>query len=516
MSHRESEDENKSNATWFAEHIGVSRATLYNVYNTFKEHFQNEPPGRKPTPQEKVVEHLQEELRKKEEEFEILEQLIEEQTQQVEEEKKRRVVATLLQAAVSPMSTRGTRDLLETAFGVRLSKRKIKNLIAEYSNKAREILEKMDLEKYVEILAIDEVFAGPRPILTGVDVKSFAVLICKKETSRTHIQWCKVLGPFPHLKLVVSDKATGIIKAVRLRCEEMSQLRHQFDLFHFKRDVGRRIRQLEAWAYRKIEIEYKSERQLGKAKTEEQRRERRNQYQKHKEEAAAAIEIYDGTEQALIKIFKSMEIFDESGNFNDLSKNLKHIEKENAKLMEIAGTLPEKSTYRKKIDNISKQLQDPRLLLYLSLLEINLLDIMFRWKAQGISRKDAVKILCEHWYWKTRGHKKMGIHSYRKRLVVLLQMRQLQMALANFDEVYSQVSNALYAACRASSLVESFNSQVRVFQQVKKGLHKNFLYLVALKWNMTPFEEGKRKGKSPCELLGVPLSSNWIDLLLST
>jgi hypothetical protein len=53
-----------------------------------------------------------------------------------------------------------------------------------------------------------------------------------------------------------------------------------------------------------------------------------------------------------------------------------------------------------------------------------------------------------------------------------------------------------------------------VCQQVKKELHKDFLSLLAMKWNMTQFEEGKRKGKSPFQILGLQAdSANWLDLL---
>jgi hypothetical protein len=52
---------------------------------------------------------------------------------------------------------------------------------------------------------------------------------------------------------------------------------------------------------------------------------------------------------------------------------------------------------------------------------------------------------------------------------------------------------------------------------VKKGVTKEYLWLSALKWNVTPFEGGKRKGKSPVELLGVKTeSSDWLDLLMKT
>jgi hypothetical protein len=514
MNYRESEEQ-KSNLSWYAEDHGVSRATMYNIYNDFKEKFQNDPPGPKTT-DEKVVENLREELRAKQEEIDVLEQLLEEQGMEAEQEKKRRVVAALLQAAVSPMSMRDIRDLLATAFDVHLSKRKIKKLIAEYSNRARRILAEMDLGEHAEMLAVDEVFAGGSPILTGVEMNSFAVLICERETSRTHQEWYRVLGPFPHLKLVISDKAKGIVKAVRLRAEDLRHpLLHQFDVFHFKRDMGRTVRHLEASAYREIESEYKAEASLEKAKTQEERSGMIEKHRKNKERAQEACEIYDSAADAMTAACQSLEIFDEEGTLNDPGANLRRIEKETGNLQKTASRMPKKSKNHNDMMSVIRQLQDPGLTLYLVQLETRLLDIMCLWNERTTTRREAIKVLCESWYWEKRG----DVREYEacaKRLAVMLQVRRLQMELANFGEVRREVCDALNAACRASSLVESFNSRIRIYQQVKKGLHKNFLYLVALKWNLTPFDGGRRKGKSPCQMMGVTLkSNNWLELLLA-
>ena len=90
------------------------------------------------------------------------------------------------------------------------------------------------------------------------------------------------------------------------------------------------------------------------------------------------------------------------------------------------------------------------------------------------------------------------------------------MSLANFDEVFQQVTTALNNVFRSSSMVEAINSHLRLYQQVKKNLSKNFLSLIALYWNMNPFSDGKRKNKSPFQILGIQgTNDNWLDFLLS-
>jgi hypothetical protein len=83
-----------------------------------------------------------------------------------------------------------------------------------------------------------------------------------------------------------------------------------------------------------------------------------------------------------------------------------------------------------------------------------------------------------------------------------------------FLKIVSEVKKLLYRPKRASSLVECFNSILRPIQQVKKQATQEFLWLKALHHNMKTFKQGKRKGKSPFQLLGVDFGNrDWIRLL---
>ena len=72
-------------------------------------------------------------------------------------------------------------------------------------------------------------------------------------------------------------------------------------------------------------------------------------------------------------------------------------------------------------------------------------------------------------------------------------------------------------APNASSGVESLNSQYRVLQMVHRHVGDELLSLKSFAMNMTPREDGTRKGRTPYELLGVDLStqdSHWAALLI--
>ena len=82
-------------------------------------------------------------------------------------------------------------------------------------------------------------------------------------------------------------------------------------------------------------------------------------------------------------------------------------------------------------------------------------------------------------------------------------------------ELQQRVLECVDQAVRASSSVECVNGRIRVAQVVKKHFGEDFVYLLAMHHNMTPFGRGSvRAGKSPAELMGLDLPTNdWIELL---
>lgn len=58
--------------------------------------------------------------------------------------------------------------------------------------------------------------------------------------------WQTVLKQYPNLEFVVSDQASGLRKGVNDCGREVA---HQYDVFHFKREIGRWLRGQEARCY---------------------------------------------------------------------------------------------------------------------------------------------------------------------------------------------------------------------------------------------------------------------------
>jgi hypothetical protein len=78
----------------------------------------------------------------------------------------------------------------------------------------------------------------------------------------------------------------------------------------------------------------------------------------------------------------------------------------------------------------------------------------------------------------------------------------------------SQVRQILRTACRASSLVECLNSVARMQQSRHRRMTQGLLDLKRLYWNLRPFRTGRRRGRTPYELLGLKLPAlSWWELL---
>jgi hypothetical protein len=287
------------------------------------------------------------------------------------------------------------------------------------------------------------------------------------------------------------------------------------------------MRSLESQAYKKIELEYEAHENLIKNQDDAKHLNLLKTYNDNCEKSYKSIVVYDMCQKGIDIIFESLEIFDSNGKLFNPEKNLKKLEK--------GADLLIKASSNKTIINLAMRAKSGNLTLFLTQLHEKLLNICFRWNHLSIfSRKKVIEILAKHWFlahqskkkfsykqdetyaqWKARKEKSLK-KSENKHLSVLFELRQSQIAVKNFDEVKAKVFKALNEVFRASSLVESYNSQVRICQQVKKGIHHNFLYLSALKWNCSPFQSGKRKGKSPFQILGIHSEHiNWLDIILA-
>ena len=76
------------------------------------------------------------------------------------------------------------------------------------------------------------------------------------------------------------------------------------------------------------------------------------------------------------------------------------------------------------------------------------------------------------------------------------------------------MATVLRQTVRASSAVECMNSVLRMHQGRHRTVTQPMLDLKRLYWNCRPFRSGKRRARSPYELLGLILpTTDWWQLL---
>ena len=98
--------------------------------------------------------------------------------------------------------------------------------------------------------------------------------------------------------------------------------------------------------------------------------------------------------------------------------------------------------------------------------------------------------------------------------LALVRMVQLSKLDQNWRESVTRVRQVLRNAWRASSLVECLNSVARMQQARHRKMTPGLLDLKRLYWNLRRFRTGRRKGKTPYDLLGLSLPAlSWWELL---
>ena len=109
------------------------------------------------------------------------------------------------------------------------------------------------------------------------------------------------------------------------------------------------------------------------------------------------------------------------------------------------------------------------------------------------------------WYLSRLMRQTEGEDHVRLQEVVVLEQVFCGRLCPDWREGYMKVDELLRQAVRASSAVEGVNSVVRMHQGRHRQVSQEMLDLKRLYWNCRIFREGKRKGRSPYELLGLKL-----------
>ena len=364
------------------------------------------------------------------------------------------------------------------------------------------------VDEVIEITATsDEIFIGNKPILITLEPKSSAILSIELADKRDESVWSE---HFTRIELageieiihIVTDGGSGLRSAVSNR-----GILWQPDTYHaIAHRLGKWVHKLEQRAYKRIRIEYERKRVLASAKSKKVINKKRYQYNKARKETEKAIEIYDNFLYLYTHIIKELQPFKSSGELRN-----REIAKENIEVaLELIESLNHKQI-NKQIATIKKIL--PELLNYFEEAKKSIKIC----KQLGID-DDIITSLTLAWQWDKRLIKVKRDQKRREkaREEYLFYLEYAKEILGdNYQKIKEMLFDKLDNIIQASSMVENINSILRPYlDHSKNQVTQEFLNLFAFYHNHRRFNAGKRKGKTPMEILiGKEQNRGWIELL---
>jgi hypothetical protein len=492
--------------TDLANAYNTNRQRVYDILDRVLEAFHPKPPGPTPNPGE-AIEKQNAELEAENAGLRARVQELEAKQENSIEVTHQRVRDLSLTLAVLPVSYRDIRDVVGLAYGEKYapSEATLCGMVQDYGVTAGLILLDEEVTSKFSSACLDEIFFHETPILTVVDPDSMAVGACERWEDRTGESWHGVLSHFPNLDYIISDQAKGIAKGIHLTAGTPGAIQHQKDLYHFLIEVSRTTRRLETGIEKLLKAEEQAWQDWGRGR------------------------IYIKTmEKTLVKVVKQLELMEQyyqalelldfafSPMTSDHQVNTR--ERGYQILSDVIQRL--KSLPELGLDDLVKTLEKrgPGCLVFLDQLQRELSVIPEELLELGEDsqftaaemRELAIQEVClEHAMADDPSDEVFC--AYRD---LWEKVRSLKKLMPVFLKVVSSVRRILYHPKRASSLVECYNSILRPIQQVKKHVTQEFLWLKALHHNMKSFKQGRRKGKSPFQLLGVDFGNqDWIGLM---
>jgi len=380
--------------------------------------------------------------------------------------------------------------------------------VQQSAQQSRGILEVLDraCQGLALVLCLDEIFFHREPILMGVEPISLAWLAGQRGPERRGESWCKVIEQWPNLEHVTADGGQGLERGVKLAndarhqaCEPASEapatITMGLDVFHTQRELERVLQRVWKQVESQMETAAKADAKVEQAK-------RRGQDTRGLAGSAGrawrkAERLFDEAvqaQEAVEQIQGALSWFDASGHLYT---------REQAQQALDEATKPLQGERWKKA---KRMLSDARTLSHL-----DRLDEQLRVAVPEPMLRDALVHL---WYLlKALKQAEGDQRVYWSQLVALSRVLCGQLC-PDWKASYMKVDELLRQAVRASSAVEGANSVVRMHQGRHRHVSQGMLDLKRLYWNCRAFEAGKRKGRSPYELLGLKLpTSDWWQLL---
>jgi hypothetical protein len=342
---------------------------------------------------------------------------------------------------------------------------------------------------------LDEIFFHGRPVLVGIEPASMVWFLGQKAGDRSGATWATALRPWDALSYITADAGTGLQAGIATVQQERQQdgeavLENGLDVFHTTQEAQRVLRQ--GWS----QVERCWE-QAEAATPRVEQAQRQGQDARGAAVAArsawkkaeAAFAHYERSEAGWKMAHGALSVFRPDGHLNDRAWAEQ----------QIAGALRELSG--REWSKVRGFLQAKGTLTFLDRLHRQLREAV----PDDALRAELVRL------WWLRRHRPRANASRSvvgaSHVAHLVQQVVCDKLDVNWRESYVAVSRMLRRTVRASSAVECMNSVLRMHQSRHRTVNQGLLDLKRLYWNCREFREGRRRRRSPYELLGLKLPS---------
>jgi len=258
-------------------------------------------------------------------------------------------------------------------------------------------------------------------------------------------------------------------------------------------------------AYGAIEKEHKCYKNLDSARSEEVINKRIDQFEKAEKVVNEKIELYETFQYLYWCLIEQLRIFDKHGQLRKREYAEENI-KAGLDLIEDLG----KSNLIPAVNKVRRTLPD--LFNYFDVAA----EVVGELKKQGID-KDVLCAFCLAWQWnkgKIKAKKRNRVQQCTENEQYCLEFTTGHLQ-ENQEDVKEQVYKELDTIVQSSALVECINSIIRPYLDSSKNqIFQETLNLIMFYHNHRRYKAGKRKGKTPMEILTKKeLEKDWIDLL---
>jgi hypothetical protein len=375
--------------------------------------------------------------------------------------------------------------------------------IGERSQALLTVLDEFSSERVRQALA-DEIYVSD-PVMMVVEPESMCWTTGKlvKRKELTGAAWADQFQSLPHLQQVTSDAGRslqcGLKEINERRCAAgLSELSGQLDHFHSLRDGGVVLAGMEKKLRGAMADASAAEARL----TEARRRGQSLTVLSNKTRArwALANRLFDEWSRCLDiwkKVKQTLLLVTPEGELNTRQRA-------EAILAELLPQLPE------RFDKSRRLLQHPNTLTHLDQVHEKLQQSAAPAEVlQAAVRQETLR--------RAEKPAEASLAAQRQSLLLVCAVI-LQKAGDVGQKAVEEVRRIFRQSWRASSLVECLNSVVRMHQARHRKLTQSLLDLKRLYWNTHKFRTGRRRGKHPYELLGLPWPDDlrWWDLLKMT